>query len=175
MRRTAAIEDRAILCQSLATRRASEYGPEVVEWLRGLVKQDRACAACFTCALGFGVRGARDILVESGARGTPHNRREALVALGGFVFVPFWNTPRVESLYDPDPEIRRAACESLVAARGQLRDRELPAAVAPPRGCGVLQEANWRVSADALRAMAEGPPTIGPRARPAGSSSSPSP
>jgi len=179
MHRTEAIEDQATLCQSLADRRAYEYGPEVVAWLRRLLEQDRACAACFKCALGFGVVGTQDILVESGARGTPHNRREALVTLGGFVFAPFWNAPRVESLYDPNPEIRRAACESLVAAQHQVRDRALPAAVAPPGDCGVLQAANWRASAESLRAMAEGPPTVGSRpasgARPSRSSPSPAP
>ena len=161
MRRTTSIDDQAMLCQSLANLGALEYGPEVLEWLRALVRQDRACAACFRCALGFGVPESRELLLESAARGEHQNRRQALVAMGGFIFVPVWVRPRVDSLYDADPEIRQAACESLVTAQHQVRDRPLPAALGQPGACGILRGQNWRPSADALRAMAEGPPTIG--------------
>lgn len=160
MPRADSIEDQATLCQALAHLGAREYGPAAVEWLRRLIAEDRACAACFRCVLGYGVAGAADILIDSATRGTPQNRRQALAALGGFMFAPSYNQPRVAALYDSDPDVRQTGCESLVQAQRLTRDRALPDALTRPPACEIMRNRDWRPTADALRAMAEGPSTV---------------
>jgi GNAT superfamily N-acetyltransferase len=108
--------------------------------------------------------GPKEVLVWVHGDAAPDVRRAAVRALGGknreIAGVMATLLPESERLFDRDPGVRHASCNSLVTRMRTRTDRRLPLEFSWPRACDVMVTPEWGENAEALSLAADTP--VGP-------------